>query len=205
MPLISYRSKDFGPVALMAIGQANKIIAKLQDAGYDLTLRQIYYVFVAQDLFPDDRTFTWDDKKKKWFRDPKGTKNAEPNYDWLGELLNDARLAGRIDWHAMTDRTRVLKGSTFWESPKEIVDTIITAFRMNPWDRQPNYVEAWVEKDALIGVLEKAAFEMRVPYFSCRGYTSQSEMWKAAQRLGEQSDVRNTASIVIHRDPPWRP
>lgn len=41
----------------------------------------------------------------------------------------------------------------------------------------------WVEKDALIGIVEKVCRELDVSHFSCRGYVSQSEMWVAAQRM----------------------
>lgn len=41
----------------------------------------------------------------------------------------------------------------------------------------------WIEKDALVGVIQGVCQRNDVPFFSCRGYTSQSEMWSAAQRL----------------------
>lgn len=41
----------------------------------------------------------------------------------------------------------------------------------------------WVEKDALVGVLERSCTELDVPYFSCRGYTSQSELYGASKRM----------------------
>jgi hypothetical protein len=64
------------------------------------------------------------------------------------------------------------------------------------WDDQDNYVEVWVEKDALIGVLEGICQELDVPYFACRGYTSQSEMWGAAQRLIEKEGEGKETTIV---------
>lgn len=48
------------------------------------------------------------------------------------------------------------------------------------------YVEVWIEKDALVGVIEGVCREEDVPYFSCRGYTSQSEVWRAARRLADK-------------------
>ena len=43
--------------------------------------------------------------------------------------------------------------------------------------------DTWIEKDALVGVFEPVCQALDVPLFSCRGYTSQSEVWGAAQRL----------------------
>lgn len=51
------------------------------------------------------------------------------------------------------------------------------------WADQETYVEVWVEKDALVGIIGQAAGKWDVNFFSCRGYTSQSEMWVASQRL----------------------
>jgi len=62
---------------------------------------------------------------------------------------------------------------------------------------QENYVTVFIEKDALIGVIEGVCTEYDVPYFSCRGYTSQSEMWTAAQRLIER-EKHGKRTTIIH-------
>lgn len=41
----------------------------------------------------------------------------------------------------------------------------------------------WVEKDALLSVIESICILWDVSFFACRGYTSQSEMWGAGQRI----------------------
>jgi hypothetical protein len=70
-------------------------------------------------------------------------------------------------------------------------------FRYDRWADQPYYVEVWFEKDALMGVFERVANEMRLPFFSCRGYTSDSEVWGAAQRLLGKSR-RGKMPVVLH-------
>ena len=67
---------------------------------------------------------------------------------------------------------------------------------MDKWEGQPNYVEVWVEKDALVDVVGQACRPLDIPFFSCRGYTSQSEMWSAAQRFIGQADREQR--IIIH-------
>ena len=66
---------------------------------------------------------------------------------------------------------------------------------LDRWEDQPNYVEVWVEKDALIGIVSQVCRKLDVPHFSCRGYTSQSEMWSAAQRFIGQS-YRESRTII---------
>lgn len=66
---------------------------------------------------------------------------------------------------------------------------------LNRWEDQPNYVEVWVEKDALIGIVSQICQKLDVPHFSCRGYTSQSEMWTAAMRFN-QYDYKESRTII---------
>jgi len=172
MPLISYISKKFAKASLEIIGEANRIIEELAVKGYDLTLRQLYYRFIAEDAFPE----SW--------RDPQsGSKNVQRNYKNLGVIVNDARLAGLVDWERIVDRTRELRRKAHWDSPEEIVRACANQYSVDRWKYQRHRPEVWIEKDALVGVIEPTCRSLDVPCFSCRGYTSQSEMWRASQRV----------------------
>jgi hypothetical protein len=195
MSKICYISKAFRPDTLAMIQKANTIIVEYQRQGFKLTLRQLYYVFVSHDLFPEDRKWQW--IGSKWVRDPDGTKNAIPNYKWLGEIINDGRLAGLIDWLAIEDRTRNLQTHPSWTSPHSIVRACADQYTVDLWAEQNNHVEVWIEKEALIGIIESVCNELQVSYFACKGYTSQSEMWEAAQRLKRrEADGKDT--IIVH-------
>lgn len=124
--------------------------------------------------------------------------NRTVEYKRLGEIVNDARLAGRLDWDAIVDRTRHLRALAHWNEPAEIVATTAHAFNVDRWARQPERVEVWIEKDALVGVIAGVCATNDVPYFSCRGYTSQSEMWGAAQRIGGYLDAGAEAVTLLH-------
>jgi hypothetical protein len=195
MPKIAYTPKRFSDSSLDLIEQANEIIAEYAEQDFDLTLRQLYYQFVSRDTFPDDRTWSW--TGTCWTKDPNGTKNATPNYKWLGTIVNDARLAGLIDWDTIVDRTRKLEKLSHWRTPADIVLTCTEQFRVDMWEDQDYRPEVWIEKDALLGVIEKVCKQFDVPYFSCRGYTSQSEMWSAAKRLMRHRD-RGQQPYIIH-------
>jgi hypothetical protein len=161
MPKIRYRDLRLGPKALERVDQANTIIADYAAQGFDLTLRQLFYQFVSRGLLA----------------------NTQREYKNLGSTVNDARLAGLIDWDSIVDRTRNLRALSHWDGPEEIVRACAQQFHYDLWDTQPNYVEVWIEKDALVGVIEDVCNRWDVPHFSCRGYTSQSEMWVAARRI----------------------
>ena len=159
---------------------AVQIVKLYTDQGYDLTLRQVYYQFVARDYFPESRRWTW--TGTKWVKDQKGTKNAQPNYKWLGRLLSNARLSGHLDWDVMVDRTRNLERNAHWDDAEDAIHAMRDQFRIDLWNNQPRRVEVWIEKEALINVIEETCESWDVPYLACRGYMSQSEMWRAYRR-----------------------
>jgi hypothetical protein len=150
-----------GPASLAIIERANVIIADYAAQGFDLTLRQLYYQFVARGIIP----------------------NRDTEYKRLGSIINDARLAGLIDWNSIQDRTRELRKNPHWMSPAGVIESALNSYHLDLWKGQGNRPEVWIEKDALVGVIAGVCNALDVPYFSCRGYTSQSEMWAAGQRL----------------------
>jgi len=129
--------------------------------GLNLTLRQLYYQFVAGGLLA----------------------NTERNYKKLGSIINNARLAGYINWYAIEDRTRNLMGLSHWKNPGDIMKSVASSFKVDKWEGQKYRPEVWIEKEALAGVISSVCNELDVSYFACRGYVSQSEMWSASQRF----------------------
>lgn len=156
------------------IDAANSIIDEYAAQGFDLTLRQLYYQFVSRDLI----------------------ENTDKAYKRLGSVINDARLAGLIDWEAIVDRTRNLQSQEHWDGLADILTACSGWYLTDRWRNQSCRVEVWIEKDALIGVIEGVCDQYDVPYFSCRGYTSQSEMWVAAQRLIAFEDNGQDTRII---------
>lgn len=175
MPRICYVEKNFRSDSLALIDRINSVIEEYELQGYSLTLRQCYYQLVARGVIL----------------------NNERSYKNTGNLINDARLAGLIDWNAIEDRTRNLQRLPHWSSPKSIIESASYQYRKNIWENQDYYVEVWVEKEALANVVGRVADGLDVPYFCCRGYVSQSEMWSAAQRFMLQQECGKTV-VLIH-------
>ena len=171
---IAYENKRFSAESLEVIVQANRILEEYEQAGYDLTLRQLYYQFVSRDLLP----------------------NTERSYKRLGSIINDARMAGYIDWDLLVDRTRNVRSIPHWDDPADIIEATARSFKVDRWDKQGDYVEVWIEKDALVGVIAGISNQLDVPYFACRGYNSQSEQWRAAQRLLERVKQGKNVTII---------
>lgn len=163
--------------ASVIVAQANQICADYQRQGYDLTLRQLYYQFVARDLID----------------------NTQKDYKRLGTVIDNARLAGLMDWDYIVDRTRnVYRTDGADQSPEDALQGMAESYARQLWETQPCHVEVWVEKEALAGVVQRAARETGVNYFSCRGYVSQSEMYSAGMRFKRQTTRHFKKCHVIH-------
>lgn len=172
----AYITKNFRQQSLAIIAAANSIIDEYQNEGFTLTLRQLYYQFVARDYLP----------------------NTDESYAKLGCVVNDGRLAGLIDWDAITDRTRFIRQLTRWESPAAIVRAAVRSYHIDRWEGQQFRPEVWVEKDALIDVIAQACEPLDVPHFSCRGYVSQSAMREAAERLIMYQEDFCAHPVILH-------
>lgn len=173
MPKICYVPKNFREATWTIIRQANRIIEEMREQGYTLTVRQLYYQFVARGLI----------------------ENNEKSYNRIKGIVNNARLAGYIDLDAIEDRTRFVRKNTHWGSIQSIIRACAASFRYNTWEDQPTHVEVWIEKDALVGVIENVCRTWDVSYLACRGYVSLSEMWKAVYERWQDLDK---PVIVLH-------
>ena len=174
MPKIAYKNINFRSESLRLINLVNSVIDEYEAQGYDLTLRQVYYQLVARGYIP----------------------NNERSYKNIGNLINDARLAGLIDWFSISDRTRNLRRNSHWESPQDIMDSVVSSYAIDTRSTQPIYTEVWVEKDALIGIVQSISQTLDVPCFSCRGYVSASEMWSAARRFIREDNRERR--VILH-------
>lgn len=190
--------KEFQGESLEVIERCVQILEKYAWQGYTLTLRQTYYQLVANDWFPDSRR--WTQVNKKWVRDPNGTKNAEPNYKWLGDLISKARLAGLIDWDYIEDRVRETVTPAHWESPAEIVRVAARQFAIDKWSNQPRRVEVMAEKDAVSGILEPVCKELDIPFTANRGYSSQSFMYRRGKAIKEMLQNGQDVHVLYFGD-----
>lgn len=144
------------------VTQCVAICEDYQRQGYDLTLRQLYYQLVARAVIL----------------------NNFQSYKRLGSIVDNARLAGLLDWNYIVDRTRnAYRTDGADESPESAITNAADSYSRALWETQPNHVEVWIEKEALAGIAQRAANGVRCVYFACKGYVSQSEMYSAGRRF----------------------
>jgi hypothetical protein len=164
--------------ALTMIERANAIIEEDQDQDFTLTLRQLYYQFVARDLLA----------------------NTMDNYKLLGRTMVNARDAGLVDWDAIEDRSREVNTHSVFSDPAEIIAAAAMQYREDLWEGQVHCPEVWIEKDSLIGVIEGVCTKYRVPYFAQRGSASSTAKYQAGKRFAAQLGLGHTPVVLYLGD-----
>lgn len=169
--------KEWNPrdAALDIVEFANEIIADYQQQRLKLTLRQLYYRFVAAGKIAND----------------------QKQYTRLGDIVGNARMAGMMDWDAIEDRGRNLMGRSHWDEPSDVISSAAYGYHTNWWQHQDKYVEVWVEKQALEAVIGRVANELDCPYMACKGYMSLSEMYSTAERF-KYMYKKGRDCVIIH-------
>jgi hypothetical protein len=171
-------ARKFRNSTMAVIERANAIIAEYEAGGFVLTLRQLFYQFVARALIA----------------------NTLREYKNLGAAVRDARRAGLIDWDSIEDRTRNLGTWRSYRSPEDAMREAASAYAEDSWRRQPRRPEVWIEKEALVGVIEPVCARWRLPSFPARGNGSDSELHSAGRRFARMLAAGQTPLVLYLGD-----
>lgn len=156
----------------------NSIIEEYAAEGYKLTLRQLFYQLVSRDIIP----------------------NRVQEYAKLGTLLVKGRMAGVVDWEAIEDRIRVPFLPYWVLGVDDALNDTVNQYRLNRQDDQEVYIELWVEKDALSGVLKRITSHYHINLMVNRGYSSCTAMHDAYKRFARQEEAGKQVHILYLGD-----
>lgn len=172
----AFREIKLRTESLTLVGRCNTIIDDYTNQGLRMTLRQLYYQLVTRNLIT----------------------NQEKSYKKLSGLVSDARLSGLMDWDAIEDRGRQPEIPLEFENIQERVQAAVNNYRLPRWTGQDSYVELWVEKQALAGVLQPLARDYHVTLMVNKGYSSQSAMYESANRFTANCDESGRAAVLLY-------
>ena len=139
----------------------NSIIEEYATDGYVLTLRQLYYQLVSRDIIP----------------------NEVKEYAKLSALLVKGRMGGVVDWEAIEDRIRVPSLPYWITGIENAINDTVEQYRLDRQEGQKVYMELWVEKDALSGILKRITKHYHINLMVNRGYSSCTAMHDAYERM----------------------
>jgi hypothetical protein len=126
-----------------------------------MTIRQLFYRLVSRGLIPNDRK----------------------HYQLTSRVMTKSRDDGRCSFDAIVDRSRPSYSPNVFDDADEYANTVQRSYRKDYWATQPNHVEIWVEKDAIIGSIEPTTDELGVTIRVGRGFLSTTKAHEIATRF----------------------
>ena len=128
-----------------------------------MTVRQVYYQATVQGLV--DKT--------------------EEGYVKVQNDLVLLRKAGILPYYYLADSTRWQRRPNTYSSIEDALAETARLYRKSLWRDADCYVEIWLEKDALAGVIYDTTDQYDVPLMVARGYASLSFLHSAAEQIAE--------------------
>ncbi len=141
---------------------------------HPMTVRQVYYQLVAQQVIENKLTM----------------------YQAVSDLLVAARKSGAIPWDWIEDRLRRPRAVSMWSDLSDFAATARAAYRRDVWTTQPNYVEVWLEKDALSGIFEDVLRAYGVTLCVGRGFDG----WDSIRNAGDRYRAQGGVTILYFGD-----
>lgn len=171
------------------LSHAKTIAEQYSAQGLSLTVRQLYYQFVARGLLP----------------------SGQNEYKKIVDTLSKARYAGKFDNDLIEDRTRTVYEGDFTRNDVSVGSALKDAagwLRQMPewalarsrWYGQNKHVSVWVEKEALAGIFEPVCRSLGVSWLACKGCPSVSALWdwvKHSRAHRKQVDYDEPHSSII--------
>lgn len=167
--------KSFNGKSLGLLNHIDGILADYRRDGYDLSVRQLFYQLVSRNIIP----------------------NRQKTYKSLVALVNDARMAGVLNWSDIVDRGRNAYRPQNWLNPGEMAKEMAAGFQIDKWADQPTYCEVMVEKQALEGVLLPVCQRLDVTFMANKGYSSASAFYRAGKRF-RRRDAEGKRCVVFY-------
>jgi hypothetical protein len=131
-------------------------------AGRPMTVRQVFYQATVRGI----------------------VEKAETGYTKVQTDLTVMRRDGSLPYSWLTDNTRWQRKPDTFNSVEEALRETARFYRKALWADADAYVEVWLEKDALSGVIYPVTAEYDVPLMVARGYASLSFLYDAAEYIG---------------------
>jgi hypothetical protein len=154
------------------VEQRRDALYRIVEGSRPATVRQVYYLATVAGLVP----------------------KTENGYDMVQTDLTLMRRAGLLPYDWLADSTRWQRKPTTFCSVEEALEDTARLYRKALWADADAYVEIWLEKDALAGVVYPVTEKFDVPLMVARGYASLSFLHDAAEYIADL----NVSAHIYH-------
>ena len=138
-------------------------LLEIVEAMKPMTVRQVFYQATVRGL----------------------VEKSEAGYTKVQSDLVLMRRSGLLPYDWLADNTRWQRKPTTFNGIEEALEATASFYRKSLWTDADAYVEVWLEKDALAGVVYPITSVFDVPLMVARGYASLSFLHNAAEHINE--------------------
>lgn len=128
-----------------------------------MTVRQVFYLATVQDI----------------------VEKTDAGYNKVQVDLVQMRRSGLLPYDWLTDSTPLQRKPRSFNGVENALAHTAKFYRKDLWASADCYVEIWLEKDALAGVVMPVTASYDVPLMVARGYASLSFLHSAADYIGQ--------------------
>ena len=146
-----------------AMADRRRLLLGIVRDGKPMTVRQVFYQATVRGI----------------------VEKAETGYAKVQTDLTAMRRSGAMPYDWLADNTRWQRKPQTFGSIYEALANTARFYRKSLWDDAATYVEVWLEKDALAGVVMPVTSEYDVPLMVARGYASLSFLAGAAEYINK--------------------
>lgn len=143
------------------VQQRREALYKIVAAMQPMTVRQVFYQATVHDI----------------------VEKSESGYNMVQRELVLMRRAGDLPYEWLADNTRWQRSPRTFSCIEQALTETARLYRKSLWNDVGEYVEIWLEKDALAGVLSPITYKWDVPLMVARGYASLSFLHSAAEYM----------------------
>ncbi len=141
--------------------ERRRLLQAIVRDGRPMTVRQVFYQATVRGI----------------------VEKAESGYTKVQTDLVAMRRSGEMPYDWLADNTRWQRKPRTFSSVQQALEDTARFYRKSLWDDAGAYVEVWLEKDALAGVIMPVTSEYDVPLMVARGYASLSFLSGAAEYI----------------------
>jgi hypothetical protein len=145
------------------VEERREALLEIIEAGKPMTVRQVFYQATVHGL----------------------VEKAESGYAKVQVDLTKMRRDGSLPYDWLADNTRWQRKPRTFNSIEDALRKTAALYRKALWSDAESYVEIWLEKDALSGVIYPITAMYDVPLMVARGYASLSFLHSAAEYINE--------------------
>lgn len=114
-----------------------------------------------------------------------GVDKTENGYNKVQSQVLALRRAGRLAYKHIADATRWMRKPRSFDGAAAALHATASLYRKDLWQDSDDYVEVWLEKDAIAGVILPITSLFDVPLMVARGFSSETFCFEAVEARGD--------------------